>query len=296
VRPYMEQALRGELANYERELPYQGGGPRWVQVTYTPHAEGDQVLGFFVHVVDIGERVQAEKELNQFAEQLQRSNKELEEFAYMVSHDLKEPLRKVERFGEQIQKRAGSRLNEGEQDYLERMINASVRMRKIIDDLLALSRVISAGQPFEEVDLNQVVEGVLDDLEDIILQKNAHIQVESLPVIKADATQMQLLFQNLLGNALKFNSPGRPPQIKVGYERTDPGMVKIWVEDDGIGFDMKFVQRLFVPFSRLHGRSEYEGSGIGLAICRRIVERHFGSISAVSQPGQGTRFTFTLPI
>lgn len=295
VRPYMEAALRGELVVYERELPYQGGGPRWVQVTYTPHIEGDQVPGFFVHVVDIGERVRAEKELSEYAEQLSRSNRELEEFAYIVSHDLKEPLRKVERFGEQIHNRIGANLGEVELDYLERMISASVRMRRIIDDLLALSRVISAGKPFSVVDLNEIMERALDDLDVKIQHSGAVVEYGELPEVWADPTQMELLFQNLISNAIKFQPPNQKPVVRITHQTISPHMVEFCFKDNGIGFEMKYAERLFLPFQRLHGRTEYEGSGIGLAICRRIVERHSGMISVQSEPNQGTSFFVRLP-
>jgi PAS domain S-box-containing protein len=297
VKPYMEQALRGELVVYERELPYHGGGPRWVHVTYTPHFDekSGQVLGMVVHVADVGDRILAEKELSRYAEKLRRSNQELEEFAFVVSHDLKEPLRKIQRFGTQIYNRAGPLLPPQEKDYLSRMVSAAERMRIMIDDLLSLSRVISEGQPFSEVDLNDVIQEVLEDLDLTMHHSQAQISVTPLPVVNADRLQIRLLFQNLLSNALKFCLPGTPPQVRVAARRGKNGWVKIVVEDRGIGIDMRQAKRLFQPFQRLHGRTEYEGSGIGLAICRKIVERHGGMISLASKPNHGTRFTIQLP-
>jgi light-regulated signal transduction histidine kinase (bacteriophytochrome) len=266
-------------------------------VTYTPDRDEAGIIhGMVVHVADIGERIKTEKALKHYAEQLHRSNKELEEFAFVVSHDLKEPLRKIEKFGGQIYSRAAHRLPEEERDYLKRMISAAERMRKMIEDLLSLSRVTSSRQPFVDVDLNQMLKTVLEDLEVSIVQSHAEIILNDLPVVKADPLQMQLLMQNLIVNGLKFHKPGEPPRITIAAHSLGGGsQFEIVVEDCGIGFDMHHAHKLFQPFQRLHGRSEYEGSGIGLAICRKIAERHSGYISASSQPGVGTRFTVHLP-
>ncbi|MBW4631373.1 MAG: PAS domain-containing protein [Iphinoe sp. HA4291-MV1] len=233
-------------------------------------------------------------------QELTRSNEELQQFAFIASHDLQEPLRKVKTFGERLKATYGNVLTEQGLDYLERMQNAARRMQALIEDLLALSRVTTRGLPFVPVDLTQVTQEVLSDLEVRIQQTGAYVEVGELPIIHADPLQMRQLLQNLIGNALKFHRQEEPPIVKVysqSLNRQDTiEFCQIIVEDNGIGFDKKYLDRIFNVFQRLHGRSEYEGTGIGLAICRKIVERHNGSISAESTLGQGSRFVVILPI
>jgi PAS domain S-box-containing protein len=257
---------------------------------------------------EIAERKQAEAELKIYAAKLERSNRELESFAYMASHDLQEPLRKVQAFGDRLKAKYGGVLGDQGLDYLERMQNAGVRMQTLINDLLTYSRVTTKAQPFVSVDLAQVVRGVLSDLETRIEQVGGRVEVGDLPAIEADPTQMRQLLQNLIGNALKFHREGETPVVKIHAETLNgrgegavgvcpgDGLCQIVVEDNGIGFDEKYVERIFQVFQRLHGRSEYEGTGIGLATCRKIVERHGGSITAKSAPGQGATFIVTLPV
>jgi two-component system, LuxR family, sensor kinase FixL len=297
VKPYMERALEGEQVFYEQELPYAGSGPRWVHVTYTPHRDNEgQVLGFVVHVIDVGEQIRAQAELKRYAEQLQRSNQELSDFAFVASHDLQEPLRKIESFGTLLQESAGSRLDEVENDYLERMQKAAGRMRRLVDSLLSLYQITYEGKPFQEVDLNLVIQDVLDDLQVRIKEKGARVQVGFLPTVQADPVQMHEVFQNLLVNSLKFHKPGQRPAICISSQPLANGNVELRVEDEGIGFDSEKSGRLFTPLHRLRGHSEYEGSGIGLSICKKIVERHGGEITATGQPGVGSSFQITLPV
>ncbi len=257
---------------------------------------------FLALLRDITERRQAEMALQQYADELKRSNQELEQFAYIASHDLQEPLRKIQAFGDRIASRYKDALDERGQDYLRRMQEAASRMQSLITDLLMLSRVTSKAQPFVEVDLDQVVHEVLSDLEVRIERIGGQVEVRDLPTVKADPMQMRQLLQNLISNALKFHREDRPPSVKV-YGRALPGSAargvkspayQIHVEDNGIGFDVKYLDRIFKPFQRLHGRNTYEGSGIGLAICNKIAERHGGAITATSTPGQGATFTITL--
>lgn len=235
-------------------------------------------------------------------QELSRSNEELQEFAFVASHDLQEPLRKIKTFGDRLKASCGDVLNEQGRDYLERMQNAARRMQTLIEDLLTLSRVTTRAQPFVAVDLLQVTQEVLSDLEISIQQTGATIEIGELPVIDADPLQMRQLLQNLIGNALKFHQKEIQPVVKIyskilyDSEHVSPEQCQIIVEDNGIGFNEKYLDRIFNVFQRLHGRSEYDGTGIGLAICRKIVERHQGSITARSEPGRGAKFIVTLPI
>lgn len=242
-------------------------------------------------------------EMERYSEELKRSNRELQDFAFVASHDLQEPLRKIRAFGDRLKGKFASQLAAGDGvDYINRMQSAAERMSLLINDLLEFSRVSTRTSHFETISLQEAVEGVLDDLSEVIARKRAAIQVESLPDIEADPTQMRQLLQNLLGNALKFTDEGVRPTIRVSVETFtnesdshNRRWCKIIVQDNGIGFDPRFAERIFTPFQRLHGRGEYSGSGIGLAVCRRVVERHDGSIQVSSASGHGTTFTVYLP-
>jgi PAS domain S-box-containing protein len=233
-------------------------------------------------------------------QELTRSNEELQQFAFIASHDLQEPLRKIKAFGDRLKTTCGHILPPQANDYLERMLNATQRMQALIEDLLILSRVTTRAQPFVPVDLLQITQEVLSDLEVLIQQSGGKIELGNLPIIDADPLQIRQLLQNLIGNALKFHLPNKVPTVGIYSEMaTDENgkeICRLSVEDNGIGFDPKYCDRIFQVFQRLHGRSEYEGTGIGLAICRKIVERHQGSLTAQSQPGQGAKFIVTLPI
>jgi signal transduction histidine kinase len=258
--------------------------------------------------VEITERRRAEAELTEAVAQLERSNRELQDFAYVASHDLQEPLRKIRAFSDRLTSLCGEVLGARGRDYLERMQQAAARMQTLITDLLAFSRVTTQAQPFSPVDLIQVAQEVLDDLEVRLEQVGGRVAVAALPTIDADPLQMRQLLQNLLGNALKFHRPEVPPAVTISSEclpppaadDADPAASPRWcqllVADNGIGFEEKYLDRIFAPFQRLHGRSAYEGTGIGLAICRKIAERHGGSITAHSAPGQGATFLVTLPV
>mgnify|MGYP001450392298 CR=1 FL=1 len=257
---------------------------------------------------EVSERKQAEEEARSLAVTLEVSNRDLQDFASVASHDLQEPLRKILAFGDRLGSRYGDTLGEQGQDYLKRMMDASQRMRNLIDDLLTLSRVSSQSNPNVPVDLAAVSEQVLADLEIAIEKSGGRLEVGDLPTIEADPTQMRQLLQNLISNALKFQKPGEPPVVKIksqlfeDYSEDDAGaahaqkMLELTVEDSGIGFDESYGDRIFKVFQRLHGRNEYEGTGLGLAVCRKIVERHNGTITAKSKPDQGAKFIVTLPL
>ncbi|MFB9862746.1 sensor histidine kinase [Rufibacter immobilis] len=257
----------------------------------------------FIH--DITQQKLNEERLRRYAAELMRSNLELQDFAYVSSHDLQEPLRKIQAFGDRLMTKEYDNLSEQGKDYIERMLNAASRMQNLINDLLAFSRVTSKATPFVRVDLDAVLTGVLSDLEITIEQTGTQINRSWLPVIEAEPTQMRQLFQNLISNAIKFRKEGEPPVISIWaqvVQRTahltaTPGdeVVEIYIEDNGIGFQEKYLDRIFNIFQRLEGQ-KYEGSGIGLAICRKIAIRHGGDITARSQPGVGTTFIITLAL
>lgn len=256
---------------------------------------------------EIAERTRAEERAQSATVELQRSNEELEKFAYVASHDLQEPLRKIQAFGDRLAKKFRDTLGPDGGDYVDRMQAAATRMRTLINDLLSFSRVTTKGQPFVEIDLNLLVREVVDDLGEAIEQSAAQVDIGELPRVNADALQMRQLFQNLIGNALKFRKPETAPIVTIraaswaetpadAQPPAPPGHGhRLTVADNGIGFDPSFAERIFELFQRLHGRGEYEGTGIGLAICRKIVQRHGGAITARSEEGVGTTFIIDLP-
>jgi light-regulated signal transduction histidine kinase (bacteriophytochrome) len=235
------------------------------------------------------------EELKGSSLRLEQSNRELQDFASVASHDLQEPLRKVQAFGDRLKSGSGAALDAQGRDYLERMLSATKRMQSLIQDLLSFCRVTSQARLFMPVDLAQVAREVLSDLEVRIAETNASVDVGNLPTIDADAVQMRQLLQNLIGNALKFHQKGKPPAVRLYAERATDGMLRLVVEDNGIGFEEKYLDRIFTVFQRLHSRAEYAGTGVGLAICRKIAQRHGGDITAKSAPGVGTSFVVALP-
>lgn len=244
---------------------------------------------------DITFRKRAEEAVRSHLHSLERMNAELQEFAFVASHDLQEPLRKIQAFGDRLRKTQAHRLDETGKDYLARMENAAGRMQRLIQDLLKYSRIAAKPEPFREVDLNDLAAETVQVFEFTLRERDGSVAISELPTIQADPTQMKQLLQNLIGNALKFQKPGGKPRVRISSVALDDDSFLIRVEDNGIGFDKKYVDRIFSPFQRLHGRNEYEGTGMGLAICRKIVERHGGAITAKSSPGKGATFLVTLP-
>jgi two-component system, LuxR family, sensor kinase FixL len=303
-----KELIEGNLDQYRIEKRYQSRDGRLVWgnliVSLIRNARGNPQ--FAINLVEnITSRKDAEEKLRSFAARLEQSNRELQDFAYVASHDLQEPLRKIQAFGDRLKVKSEGKLDDTCRGYLERMQDAAGRMQILINDLLTLSRITIKAQPFEPVDLNKIIKETLPNLELRIEQTGGRIEFAELPVIEADPLQMRQLFQNLIGNALKFHQEKEPPIVKIKvrtYEddqisrsETDYRICEISVEDNGIGFDEKYLDRIFTVFQRLHNREDYQGTGIGLAICRKIAERHGGTITARSSPGQGSRFIVTLP-
>jgi two-component system, LuxR family, sensor kinase FixL len=290
----------------ERELLLWTGEKVWFELSNSfleSPGQRPQLLSIFR---DVSDRKQAEEKLRDFAARLERSNRELQDFAYVASHDLQEPLRKVSVFGDRLKAKFGDKLGDEGCDYLDRMQKAGTRMQALITDLLTFSRVTSKSQPFVQVDLNKVVREVTVDLEARIEQVGARVNVSELPTVEAEPLHMRQLMQNLIGNALKFQRPDTKPVVTVDafiFKEFAPDgqesareMMQLTVSDNGIGFDEKYLDRIFQVFQRLHNRTEYEGTGMGLAITRKIVEHHKGQITAKSKPGEGATFIVILPV
>ena len=243
------------------------------------------------------------RELNQTLEQrvvrrtaeLEARNRELHDFTHVASHDLQEPLRKIQSFASLLEAKEAGRLSEEGAHLVARMQESARRMSGLIRDLLALSRVTTQSAAYARVDLGEVMEGVLSDLQLRIVETGGRVDVGALPALEADPVQMRQLLQNLVGNALKFHRDGVPPVVRVAAAE-DGERVRLTVEDNGIGFDERYADRIFAPFQRLHSKSAYDGTGIGLSIVRRIAERHAGDVEVESVPGAGSRFVVVLPL
>lgn len=235
-------------------------------------------------------------DLERVNDELRRSNRALEEFAYVASHDLREPLRKIAVFSEMLRDEALDHLTEHESSILQRMFSAAKRMDTLVQGLLEYARISTEGREFDEVNLDEVVDSILVDLELFIQRTGADIERENLPLVRADALQMRQLFQNLISNSLKFRRNDELPRIRVRAQPFSDEGHEIQVEDNGIGFSAEYAESIFDPFYRLNPRERFEGTGIGLAICKKIVERHGGSIRAEPRNGHGARFIINLPV
>ena len=297
------------IINREDMVTGPDGKEVWLQTTKVPLRDvRGRIIGLVGIAANISDRKIAEERMRRFASQLEQSNTELKNFASVASHDLQEPLRKIQAFGGRLRAKYGGVLGDGGLDYLERMEGAAKRMATLIQDLLKLSRVTSRALPFEQCDLRAIALEVVHDLELVIEQKGAVVEIGNLPEIVGDRVQMQQLFLNLINNALKFTKAGVSPVVEVVariYLPADPvipgaslgeEVCEIRVCDNGIGFEACFAEQIFVVFQRLHTRDNYEGTGIGLAVCRKITDRHGGSILAKSSPAGGATFIVTLPL
>ncbi len=302
---YVAKVFGGERADVEREI----NGKFYKASLYTDRGEDENNVVGVLLLKDVSELNKKQRELEVRLQQLDRSNRELQEFAYVASHDLQEPLRKIMSFGERLSRKYGEVITNEGQEYLTRMNNAAQRMETLINDLLSFSRVTRSDLKFEPTDLNQIFSEVIADL-DAVERTKAQIDLpDKLPSIEAIPSQMRQLFQNLLNNALKFIHPGRPAKVVVrcrqiaGIELAEIHALLpekdyciIEIEDNGIGFEQSNAERIFIIFQRLHGRSEYGGTGVGLSICKKIVDNHQGAIFAEGATGKGAVFTVVLPM
>jgi light-regulated signal transduction histidine kinase (bacteriophytochrome) len=268
--------------------------------------DDDHLIQIFTDVTSVKE---TQLRLERLVDDLKRSNGNLEEFAYAASHDMQEPIRKIQFFSDRLQAELGAALTERQEYLFQRLQNASDRMRTLIDDLLAYSRVSRGSLEFTEVDLNQKLQLVLGDLELQVQEKQADVRAEALPIVAGNSRQLQQLLQNLLNNALKYSKEGESSRIDIFYEPVKGMEVKpelsseegnrrfhhIIIRDNGIGFRQEDSDRIFNIFTRLHGASEYRGTGVGLSIARKVVENHKGYIWADSEPGKGAAFNIMLP-
>ncbi len=282
----------GEVRNRAKD-----GSHYWVHTTIVPFMGADSKPEKYVSVrYEITERKLAEEQLQIYSKKLETSNQELQDFASVAAHDLQEPLRKIQSFTDRLGTKAKTVLTPDMFDYMERIQNSAHRMQVLINDLLSYSRVTTQAKPFALISMDDIIAQVISDFDIRLEQNHGEISCQkNLPQIYADATQMQQLFQNLVGNALKFSKPSVAPKVKIHCEKKENQCV-FMVQDNGIGFEEKYLDRIFTIFQRLHGRHEYEGTGIGLAVCKKIVERHGGSITAKSNFGEGSTFVVSLPL
>ncbi|RDI70829.1 PAS domain S-box protein [Halopelagius longus] len=286
VSDALESAYQAALDGEAQEIEFEYAGREWI-VYVVPITDVDgEVFGGMTIGHDITER-------KEYQRRLEESNERLEQFAYAASHDLQEPLRMVSSYLSLIERRYGDQLDEDGEEFLEFAVDGADRMREMIDGLLEYSRVDTQGDPLEPTDLNEVLGDTFENLQMQIEETDAEITTEPLPVVEGDASQLRQLFQNLLSNAIEYSGDG-PPRIRVESER-DGREHLVSVHDDGIGIDPDSQDRVFEVFQRLHSHEEHPGTGIGLALCQRIVERHGGRIWVESEPGEGATFSFTLP-
>lgn len=294
----MAKALAGErFSNYEVLVRRTDTGQSFAgSYNGTPVLdESGEMIFAIITIRDITAKVRTDNELKKYAAELERSNQALHDFASIASHDLQEPLRKVQSFSRMLETRFSAELGREGKDYIARITSASTRMRQMLDGLFTYSRVTTQVKAFVEISLRTILEDVLSDLEIQILETQGKIEYQDLPIIYADPLQLRQLFQNLIGNALKYHRPGRRPEIKISCRKTDNHMIQVAITDNGIGINPGDTGRIFQPFVRLHGRAEYDGTGMGLAICKKIVERHGGTIHVESTPNHGSTFYVTLP-
>jgi two-component system CheB/CheR fusion protein len=306
-------SLEFRLLNNEGEY-------RWILNNGKPNFNSDGTFsGYIVSCTEIHDKKLMQQELEkrvqerthdlqQSNRELERSNSELQQFAYVASHDLQEPLRKIMTFSDRLQQHFGAGLPEKGNGYVEKIIDSSKRMTRLIDDLLNFSKITRQSEPFKRTDLNTIVKNVLGDFEEIMKEKKAKVEYEKLPVIQAIPVQMEQLFHNLISNGLKFSSKAKQPLITITARPFDKSQIsrfprlnantdyqEIIVQDNGIGFSAEYADQIFIIFQRLNDKQEFPGTGIGLALCRKIVNNHNGEIFAQSKEGKGAAFHVVLP-
>ena len=293
---YKQVFREGTVMDYPLELKHRDG--HITQVVYNASLyrdEADKVIGVFAAARDVTELYRTEESLKQKMVEVERSNAELEQFAYVASHDLQEPLRVVASYVKLLDRRYKDKLDADANDFINYAVEGSMRMQEMINDLLTYSRVGTKGKPFEPTDLESIYNRVLKNLSISISESNATVTHDLLPTVIADDLQMMQLFQNLVGNGIKFRSADRPPVINISVKKLEDKW-EFSISDNGIGIEAEYFNRIFIIFNRLHTKDEYPGSGIGLAICKKIIERHGGRIWIESTPGEGSTFHFTIPM
>jgi two-component system sensor kinase FixL len=318
-RPAMRERIArvgasGEIESYEAQAVFPDGSTATFESRVGPirdaDGDGQKITGILVVTRDLTRQRQAEEarrtaeqQIHDYTIQLERSNAELERFASVASHDLQEPLRKIQAFGDRLRQKYEALLPEAGRDYINRMLEAAKRMQDLINDLLMFSRLTTKEQRFSPVNLQKILTGVLSDLEVRIEESEARVEFGELPRIEADPVHMRQLFQNLISNAIKFHRPDQPAVVKIAAEilpttgKADkrPAMLRLTFSDNGIGIEPKYHDRIFGIFERLHSRGKYEGTGVGLAVCRKICDQHGGSIRVESGPDGGSTFIAELP-
>jgi PAS domain S-box-containing protein len=297
----------GETIDYETRVEFPDGSIGTFESRLGPIRAGDKITGSVLVTRDLTRQRQAEearrtaeRQIREYTVQLERSNSELERFASVASHDLQEPLRKIQAFSDRLRQKYEELLPEAGRDYVNRMQEAAKRMQDLINDLLMFSRLTTKEHRFSPVNLQKILTAVLSDLEVRIEENDAKVEYGEIPLIEADPVHMRQLFQNLISNALKFRRPDQPPVVKisaqtVAVEGKRAPMLRLTFSDNGIGIEPRYHDRIFGIFERLHSRGKYEGTGVGLAVCRKICDQHGGSIRVEASPEGGSAFIAELP-
>lgn len=275
---------------YEKQYLLRNGERKWIMIASTLLPGSEKLYLSFI--LDINDRKLQEQKLQETLTNLERSNNELEQFAYVASHDLQEPLRMISNYLGLLVKNYGDRFDERAEGYVKVAVDSAKRMSNLIRDLLTFSRLNSGQQTFVKIDLNKLIQGVIDDLKTLIEENNATISVDEMPEIAADETQIRQLFQNLISNAIKFRG-GKSPKIEVKVQKKENEWL-FSIKDNGIGIEADYYEKIFLIFQRLNEREKYQGTGIGLAVCKKIVERHNGRIWVESKLNEGSTFLFTI--
>jgi PAS domain S-box-containing protein len=294
----VQSLIKGEKTNarYEKRYIHKNGRTVWADVSTTLQRDKNNIPLFFITVInDITGRKKAEEQLKISLQNLERSNKELEQFAYVASHDLQEPLRMVSSYTQLLERRYKDKLDQDANDFIQFAVDGANRMQKLINDLLDYSRITARGKEFAKVDISQVLGQVVSNLHELIIENNALVTNDDLPEVYVDESQILRVFQNLIQNALKFKNRAELPKIHISCKKKND-FYEFSVSDNGIGMGMQYHDRVFTIFQRLHSKEEYPGTGIGLSICKRIIERHGGKIWFESKENEGTTFYFTLKV
>lgn len=299
-RRYLLEGLKknGKVEDYEFKSVRKDSTSFWVSINAQYHYDNNgQIQGTEGFVRDITKRKKAESELKKALNDIKRSNEELQQFAYVASHDLQEPLRTIASFTQLLERRYKGKLDQDADEFMEYIVDAAVRMKQQINDLLGYSRVATAGKEFEKVDTNSILNQATANLKSAIDENNAEITHDPLPNVIGDRDQLSRVFQNLIGNAIKYRKPDEPPKIHISaHENKGNNEYVFSVSDNGIGIKKEYLDRIFIVFQRLHTKDEYKGTGIGLSVVKKVIERHGGYIWVESEYGKGSTFYFTIPI